>query len=328
MMGKITQNSVKPDLPFACTERLYKLCLSIKKQILKRDSQIIGLFYGPAGSGKSLLAMKIGYLVSGDKLTLDKIAFNKMQFIGAVLTGRQITIQGDEGISLFHAKEAMRTEGVLMQQLIDQIRQKNLFTNILMVDILDTNKIILDRLNFACHVWESKILVKDKEGKPLRDSDGEPIYKTIKGNYALYPKLKGHDYLSPLLSYLYLKRMKRQNPLIRLPPPPPAYDRSGGTEYKPEGNHGYYPPGVPEAEYRAKKEAILEKYRKAFERKKPNTQIDYLTMDKLILAKVKYAEIAKHLNVSLATIKIRAVLLKKSHRKYKKRATNRAKATK
>jgi hypothetical protein len=324
-MDKITQNSVKPNLPFACTDRMYKLASSIKKQITKRDSQILGLFYGSAGSGKSLLAMKWGYLVSGDKFTLDKIAFNKMQFVQGVLTSRTETIQGDEGISLFHAKEAMRSEGVLMQQLIDQIRQKNLFTNILMVDILDTNKIILDRLNFACHVWESKELVKDKDGQPLRDTEGEPLYKTIKGNYALYPKIKGHDYLNPLLSYLYLRRMKRQNPLIKLPPPPPSFDRSGGTEYKPDGNHGFYPPSISEAEYRAKKEAILEKYRKAFERKKPNTQIDYLTMDKLILAKVKYAEIAKHLNVSLPCVKIRAILVKKAHGKYKKKATRRVK---
>jgi len=317
-----------PDLPFACTKKLFKLCSSIRKVINKQDSQIIGLFFGKGGGGKSLMAMKMAYLVSGDKFTLDKIAFNKREFISAVLLSQHLSIQGDEGIALFHAKEAMHKEGVIMQQLIDQIRQNNLFASINMVDILDTNKIILDRLDFACHVWESKIIIKDKDGKPIRDADGDLTYKIIKGNYALYPRLKSHDYLTPLLRYLYFKKASKQNPLIKLPPPPPAYDRSGGSEYKEDGYHGFYPPGIPEVAYRAKKGAILEKYKKAFERKPRNTQIDYLTMDKLIKARVKQSEIAKHLEVSISAVQIRAALIRKIHKRHIKKRHNRRKGHK
>lgn len=306
-------NLLKPDLPFACTEKFYRIHKSIKRIILKSDDQALGLFWGRAGSGKSLLMMKSGYLVSGDKLTLDQIAFNKVEYITAVLTTSKGTVIGDEGITLFHAKEAMHRDGIVMQQLIDQMRQKNDYSPIAMVDILDTNKIILDRLNFACHVWESKELIKDQDGKPLLDDDGEKQYRAIKGNYALYPKLKGHDYLTPLLGYLRLRKAKQSNPLVKLPPPPPSYDRSGGTEYKENGNHGFYP--VDEAAYRAKKEAILDKYKKAGQRKSRNTEIDYVTLDKLIRAKVKQTEIAKHLDIALSTVKIRAALIRKVHKK-------------
>jgi hypothetical protein len=263
-------------------------------------------------------------LVSGDKFFLDNIAFNKDQYIMAILGNKKNCVVGDEGISLFHTKEAMRTEGVIMQQLIDQSRQQNLFLTICMVRPLDTNQIILERLDFAVWVWESKELIKDKEGKPVLNEWGKFKYKTIKGNYAIYPdfsKTGGKNYLLPLLAYMEKKKMQRKNPFITLPQPPESWGHSGGQIYEDwEGGYkGFFPPNFTEAQYNEKKYSILAKYKNALQRKKRNNNIDFNTMDKLIKTKVKQSEIAKYLNCSVSEVKIRARLTKKEHKKHIKK---------
>jgi hypothetical protein len=331
-MGENISNSEgkKLKLPFPCTEKFFQLAEIIKEKLFEDNDQVLGLFFGDSGSGKSNLLVKLCYLVSGEKFTLDKIAFNKDQYIYAVLSSKKECVVGDEGISLFHAKEAMRTEGVIMQQLIDQSRQQNLFLPICMVKALDTNQIIIDRLNFAVQVWESKEMIKDKEGKPVLNEKGKPRFKTIKGNYAIYPdfsKAGGKNYLIPLFNYLEKKKQQRKNPFITLPEPPESWARSGGQVYEEGegGNHGFFPPTFTEAQYNEKKYSILGKYRNALKRKKRNTDIDFNTMDKLIRTHVKQADIAKYLDCSVSEVKIRSKLIKKGHKKNIKKHKHRGK---
>lgn len=320
----------RPKVPFPCSEKFFQLAEIIKEKILQENDQVLGVFFGDSGSGKSNLVVKLCYLVSGEKFALENMAFNKDQYIYAILKNKKNCVVGDEGISLFHTKEAMRTEGVIMQQLIDQSRQQNLFLPICMVRLLDTNQIILDRLNFAVWVWESKELIKDKEGKPVLNEWGKPKYKTIKGNYAIYPdfsKTGGKNYLLPLLSYMEKKKMQRKNPFITLPQLPESWGHSGGQIYEDwEGGYkGFFPPNFTEAQYNEKKYSILEKYRNALARKKRNMNIDFETMDKLIKTKVKQTEIAKYLNCSVAEVKIRTRLMKKGYKKHIKKNSNRGK---
>ncbi len=272
--------------PFAISEKYLNFILRIKDKILNEDTQVTGIIWGKVGSGKSVRGHEILYLVSGDKANIDKIAFNKDEFIKAVLSSKQEAILGDEGIAIFFSRGAMTKEGRLMAELMAQCRQRNLLILICIPDILNVDSMILSMANFGIDVWESKKKIGQKS-------------VTIKGNMRLWPRFKGNDYLERIIQYL---RFKKSNPLKYAQVPYPYLMEAGspyGEGYKP----AFY--ACNREEYIKKKASILEKYQRSLERKTPNRQIDYTTMDKLIKAKVPYTKIAELLNTSTKVIQNR-----------------------
>lgn len=290
----------KPDnLPFAYSKRLYQFIAKAKEKILFKDRMVIGIIWGDVGSGKSVRAHEFMYIISGDKATIDKIAFDKNEFVKAVLISEKEAIIGDEGISIFFSRGAMTKEGRLMAELMGQCRQKNLVILICIPDILAVDSMVLAMANFVCHVWES-----EKEISP-------GVYKTIKGNMAIWPKFRKNDYKKRIIRYLRVER-SNSNPFVKNKKPRPWHLEPGS----PVGSEAFY--CVPKDQYIAKKEAILNKYRNALERKPRNNNVDYPTMDKLIKSGMPLNKVAQLLNVSYPLVKKRKAERYRKDKKTKK----------
>lgn len=289
-------SEIKPDnLPFPYSKRLYSFVRKMQEKILYKDRMVLGIIWGDVGSGKSIRAQEIFYLISGDKCHIDKIAFDKSQFVKAVLMAEKEAIIGDEGISIFFSRGAMSKEGRLMAELMNQIRQKNLVVLICIPDVLAVDSMVLSMANFIGRVWESE------------KKTGPNEYVTIKGNMAIWPKFRHNNFKDRMIRYLKIKR-SNNNPFVKVKMPRPWHLEPGGPITK----KPFY--AVSEKEYKDKKESILNKYREALERKKRNTNIDYVTMDKLLRSKVTQKKIAEMLNVSVICVKKRSALVSKRHK--------------
>lgn len=272
---------------FSISKRLERFLVACKNKIENKDRMVIILLWGDPGSGKSVVAQKFAHIVSPNLISIDKIAFDKDELIRAVLACQKETVIGDEGIALFFSRGAMSKEGRLMAELMGQCRQKNLFLPICMIDILNTDSMILKLSSAICYVWESEKLI-----------NGRMV--TIKGNLALYPKFRHVNYKDRMIQYL---KRKKANPFVREKRPVP-YLTMPGDPFGPEFRPAFY--AVDEILYRAKKDAILNKYRKTIINRKPqNKLIDYKTMDALLKAHIPQKRIALMLNVHLKTVQNR-----------------------
>jgi len=223
---------------FSMPERLHAFLLRNREKIMKEDTMILGIICGKVGCGKSVLAQKFAYVISG-KMDISKIAFDGKEFLEAVLSSRKESIIGDEGISLFFSRGVMTKQGRLMAELMAQIRQKNLCVLICIPNLLSVDTMILEMSNFICFVWESRATNKG--------------YKyCVKGNLALYPAFRHNNYKERLLNFY---RMRRANPkFIRRPFP---YLTATG-EYYHADKPAFYNTDI--KLYLKKKESILAKY--------------------------------------------------------------------
>lgn len=229
--------------PFPLDEGFKKIYLEIRRRIREDDTDVMMIFGGDTGSGKSLAAMRAGYVISSHKMKIDFICMDAPEFIDAILKSKkgQVLI-ADEAISMFFSRAAMTKEGRLMQELMTQIRQKNLCVILCVPDVLTLDKLILDKSAFYIHTYEKRI--RNKSG----------ISKTIKGNLHMFFDSPKYPAKTLLIEYL---RTKRANPhKIKQKRPRPILRMKGS----PLSESIFYP--VDEKEYRAKKSSILEKYRK------------------------------------------------------------------
>ena len=286
------------DLPFACSDKLFRFLIRNKTKINKEDTQIIGVLGGLAGSGKSVRGQEFLY-ITNPNTNISKIAFNKQEMIGAILSSRQEAVICDEGLAIFFSRGAMTKEGRLMAEIMGECRQRNLHLIICITDILALDSFVLSMANYVAYIWESR---KEINGRDV----------TIKGNMQLYPKFRHNNYKDRLISYL---KIKKGNPLIKIKKPRPWLTESG-SPYGEGFKGAFY--AVPEQEYKAKKEAILNKYKKSLEHKQRNQNIDYPNMDRLIKAKVSTKRIAELLNVAPVTIYTRKGFLR-SHKRQKRK---------
>lgn len=281
------------DLPFFLSKNTRRFLDRARDKILNEDSQVIGILFGKVGSGKSVVAQKWGYYIS-PTLSMDKIAFDKSQFIQAVLKSRKECIIADEGIAIFFGRAAMTKEGRLMAEIMGQIRQKNLIVFICIPDILSVDSSILAQADFIARVYETRKLI-----------NGRMV--TIKGNVDLYPHLKNYSFKDRFIQYM---KLKRNNPLVNPPKPLPCL-REPGEPYGETFKDAFY--AVDKAEYIAKKESILKKYQGSID-KQPRHLVDYAAMDKLIKKGVTQAQIAKTLSCSMSSVAKRSLLISKKKR--------------
>jgi len=247
---------------------------------------VVGIFWGSVGGGKSIRAQQIGYAIDSTLDNLSRIAFNKEEFIKTVLESEKQVVIGDEGIALFFSRGSMTKEGRLIVELMAQCRQKNLCVLICVPELLSVDWLILNSANFVAYVWEDR---KEINGKMV----------TIKGNMAIYPDLPGYNYKSQIIHYL---KAKRRSPHLRIKRPLPYLLEPGnpiGDTFK----KVWYPVG--EEGYKAKKEAILKKYKIEPKKKERNLKIDYELMDSLIEKGFKQKYIAEKCNCSIESVKKR-----------------------
>jgi len=211
-----------------------------REKIENEDAQVLGIIWGNVGCGKSLLAQKLAFAVD-PTLSIDRVCFDKNEFVEAVIHSKKKAIIADEGISMFFSRAAMTKDARLMQELMAQIRQKNLMVLICVPNLLTVDSLILDAANFVIRCWEEK---KEINGRLVQ----------TKGNASVFIEMPGDPYKSKVIHYL---KNKRSNFRQRMRPPQPLFyipgNPIGESFSKP-----WYP--VDEKDYRIKKESILEKY--------------------------------------------------------------------
>jgi len=229
---------------YSMSTRLVGVIERIREKIYKEDSMVLGILWGGVGGGKSVKAQHIGFAINKNReLDISKIAFDKDEFIEAVLNSRKEVVIGDEGIALFFSRGSMTKQGRLMAELMAQCRQKNLCIIICVPELLSIDWLILESANFVGYVWESKKEINNR-------------LVTIKGNLALYPAIVGNDYKMKIIHYL---RTKKRNPHAKIFRPEPYLTEAGnpiGKTFK----EVWYPVG--EEAYRKKKESVLNKYKR------------------------------------------------------------------
>jgi len=239
-MGMIKDN--QGNERFSLPDNAIRILNRIKQKTHEEDDEAWGFLYGPKGSGKSVFAQHIGFVVDKtlceEEKGIERICFTKQEFEKAVKTSRKQTVIGDEGISLFFSRGCMTREGRKIAVLSDQIRQKNLFILICIPKILNLDKFLLEEENlvFIGYVWKSTKII-----------GGEKV--TTKGNVALYLNLKHDKRATAMIKFL---QARKNNPgkFVKMPHPQIMVPGNAVTK-KP-----WYPVG--EAKYRRKKEAILD----------------------------------------------------------------------
>jgi len=86
---------------FSVTENLYKYANKIKHKLKTRDTWYLMLFGGDMGTGKSLAAMRFGYIVDKN-IDNSRVCQTYAKFKKAVLSSKKGgVVIGDEAISLF-----------------------------------------------------------------------------------------------------------------------------------------------------------------------------------------------------------------------------------
>lgn len=302
----------KPDnLPFPCSTDFYKFCWQIHNKINNKNTVKVGVLFGDGGAGKSLVAQHIGYIVNGFKdLEQKSIAFDKKEFVNAVVTGKKETVIGDEGIDLFLSRNAMGKDAKIMISLMGQMRQNNLLVLICVpIDLLLIDKTILKMSNFVIEVYETTDINKET-GKET----------TLKGNCRIYPHYKRRVSMKDkLIQYL---RSKVGNPFLKIRKPLQRY-KEKGTIYIEGKEEGVY--CCDKEKYLERKFAILKPYLTAFKRKAVNRNIDYAAMDKLIKSGMALKRIGEILNCSHESVILRKTNFHPELVKHRKKGLNRAK---
>lgn len=227
---------------YSLTQKEYDFVMRGKEKITKEDQEFWVCFGGDTGTGKSLKSMQYMFPIFRG-LSIKHVCFDKEETITAIIEAKKGTgLILDESISILFSRASMTTQGRLIAELIAQIRQKNLAIFLNIPEVLSLDWIAQRKLNAYIHVWESRYKIGSK-------------LTTFKGNGAIYPELPSEPYRTKIIDYM---KKKRSNPL-HTPHRPEPWITIKGNPIGEDHKKPWYP--VDEAQYREKKESILDKYK-------------------------------------------------------------------
>ena len=141
---------------------LHKNLLSAKT-LIKEDWDFLYVIDGKVGTGKSVLAQQIAYFVSEGKLKLEQICFTATQFKDAILAADKYeAIVFDEAFRGLSGKSALSSVNKQIVELLNEIRQKNLFIFIVLPSMWDLDRYITQhRCGGVFHVYYLPFQKKD-----------------------------------------------------------------------------------------------------------------------------------------------------------------------
>lgn len=121
------------------------------KNVVKKDWDMVFLVDGVEGSGKSVLAMQIGFFCD-PTLTLDRIVFTPSDFQSAIIKAKKYqTVIYDEAYTGLSSRAAMSQINKTLIKMLAEIRQKNLFVLVVMPTFFDVDKYVA--------LWRSRALI-------------------------------------------------------------------------------------------------------------------------------------------------------------------------
>lgn len=155
------------------------------KKVIREDWDMLFVFDGMEGSGKSVLAMQCAYYLDPDPKLFDRYAFSPGQFRKAVLNAKPYqAVIYDEAHSGLNARAAMTMINRNLISMLSEIRQKNLFVFVILPTFFDLDKYVaLWRSRALIHVYTAKGMQRgyfsfyNASSKKLLYMKGKKLYK-------------------------------------------------------------------------------------------------------------------------------------------------------
>lgn len=186
----------KQDFPYYyIDEKIRRKLDEDKEKVLKYDWDRVFIVDGQEGSGKSLLALQLGYYLDSS-LTLDRVTFNAEAFASAIDDAEkgQAVIFDEAFNGLSSSAATSRMNRFLVRKLME-CRQKNLFIIIVLPTIFMLQKYAgIHRSSGLFHVYANK-----------RGERGFYKYYNRKNKKILYLSgNKYYEYHKPRIPYSFL----------------------------------------------------------------------------------------------------------------------------
>lgn len=155
------------------------------QDLIKEDWDFLYVIDGEVGCGKSVLAQQIAYFVSEGKLTLDQICFTPDQFRSAILNADKYeAIVFDEAFRGLAGRASLSKVNKQIVELLNEIRQKNLFIFIVLPSMWDLDKYITQhRCSGVFHVYY--LPYKKADGKWSRERGHVKFFNKSKIGYTI-----------------------------------------------------------------------------------------------------------------------------------------------
>lgn len=155
------------------------------QDLIKEDWDFLYVIDGEVGCGKSVLAQQIAYFVSEGGLTLDQICFTPDQFRSAILNAEKYeAIVFDEAFRGLAGRASLSKVNKQIVQLLNEIRQKNLFIFIVLPSMWDLDKYITQhRCSGVFHVYY--LPYKKDNGKWSRERGHVKFFNKSKIGYTI-----------------------------------------------------------------------------------------------------------------------------------------------
>lgn len=121
------------------------------KSIIKKDWDMVFLYDGYEGSGKSVKAMQDAYFCD-PTLSLDRVTFSPWEFSKAIKgADKYQAVIYDEAFTGFLSRQTMTLINTILVKMLAEIRQKNLFVFIVMPSFFDIDRYV--------SLWRSRALI-------------------------------------------------------------------------------------------------------------------------------------------------------------------------
>ncbi len=125
--------------------------LDIAKREIKKDWDMVFVYDGVEGSGKSVKAMQDAYYCD-PTLTLDRVVFVPKDFRKAIVEAKQYqAVIYDEAYTGLSSRATMSLINRTLISMLAEIRQKNLFVFVVMPTFFDLDRYVA--------IWRSRALV-------------------------------------------------------------------------------------------------------------------------------------------------------------------------
>ena len=133
---------------------IHKSNLDIAKSVIKKDWDMVFVYDGAEGSGKSVKAMQDAYYCD-PTLNVDRITFTPSEFRTAILTAKPYqAVVYDEAYTGMSSRATMSLINRTLISMLAEIRQRNLFVFVVMPCFFDLDKYVaLWRARALIHVY-------------------------------------------------------------------------------------------------------------------------------------------------------------------------------
>lgn len=167
--------------------------MTTARNVIKKDWDMIFAVDGSEGSGKSVLAMQMGYYCD-PSLTVDRIVFTAKEFRTAIITAEKYqTVIYDEAYTGLNSRAAMSLINRTLVGVLAEIRQKNLFIFVVMPCFFDLDKYVA--------LWRSRALIHVYTGKNF-ERGFFSFYNVDKKKYLYIEGKKFYSYGKPRPNFI------------------------------------------------------------------------------------------------------------------------------